>query len=118
MCCREFPESHTPLFGQIEIYSPAVDLRLPAFDHPLRLQPVDQSYCAVVPYLQPLGELSHGQMIAALLSLDKQKRQILLWSQSNRVSGVFAEVQKPPEVAAKLSEHFVFRFVEFLDTSG
>ena len=70
-------------------------------------QPVNQANRAVVPKLQSLRQLAHGDAVAPGEALDGQQCLVLLWRNAGSVRCLFAEMMELPERITERRQHLI-----------
>jgi len=95
---------------QMDEHLPPVRWRTGAGDQTALCQPVYQFACAVVLKLQPFGENPDARLLSRLdNTLDREQQLMLLRLDPGSSRRLFAEVEKPPDLVAKLGQSRVIR---------
>lgn len=93
--------------GQGDHHSAAILVRASSHDPLFRRESVHQAHCAVVAYLQPLGEFSDGHALSSGETLDGKQGLMLLRGKPFCGGGIFTESQKETQGIPQGCERFV-----------
>jgi hypothetical protein len=106
----KFFEHFLALRGQRQIGPPPVGWIFLAANQFFGGEPICQSHGALVPDLQPFGQLADGNAVAPGEPFDGQQSLMLLWRETNGVRRFFAEAQKLPQPLAQRGQRLVLPF--------
>ncbi len=110
MCGSQAFEHCATLFRQPnEDLSTVLLVRHPP-DQPLLLQPVRQSYSAMMADLHPFSQLPDGQFFPAGVADDGKQCLVLLQGQAGFLDCIFTEVQETAQGVAKFCQGLVISF--------
>ena len=79
----------------------------------LKDHPVNQTNNAVMTKSQPLGQFTHGDVIASGESLNGQQRLMLLRCEADSLCRLLAEMDEPAELVTKCRKRFILRLAKF-----
>jgi hypothetical protein len=90
--------------GDHHVDAAVIDRRRLASREAALLDPVNQSDCRVVLYLERFGKFADGRRLRANIAADCDQELVLLGSQPGISRGVLAEANKPPQGRPKGSQ--------------
>lgn len=102
---RKFAQHRFALCRQPDANLPAVDFGAVTADQPGLGQAVDQAHHAVMPELQPLGQIAHGRL--ASRRFEGQKQLVLDGFQAGLPRRIFAKAQKAADLITKFGQSLV-----------
>ena len=98
---------HTPLGRRSRGPSALPRLTSNPFHQPALLQTIGQSAGAMVANEEPVGQRAYGRPVGVVGCADGQQELVLLRLQPLGVRGLFAEMEKAANLAAKISQRSI-----------